>query len=115
MKRNTIIHYNPTLKEKARHLRNKCTLSETLLWSKIRRKSLGYEFHRQVAINEFIVDFYCHELRLAIEVDGSSHEGKYEYDLQRGDILLIQGQGGYLVLSLNVQFGCQIDPKPEDM
>ncbi len=83
MKRNTIIHYNPTLKEKARHLRNKCTLSETLLWSEIRRKSLGYEFHRQVAIDEFIVDFYCHELRLAIEVDGSSHEGKYEYDLQR--------------------------------
>ena len=83
MKRNKIIYYNPNLKEKARRRRIKCTSSETLLWSKIRRKSFGYEFHRQVPIDEYIVDFYCHELRLAIEVDGSSHDSKYEYDLQR--------------------------------
>jgi very-short-patch-repair endonuclease len=49
----------------------------------IRRKSLGYEFHRQVPIDEYIVDFYCHELSLAIEVDGNSHINKYEYDLRR--------------------------------
>jgi very-short-patch-repair endonuclease len=83
MKRNIIIHYNPALKAKARRLRTRCTSSETLLWSKIRRKSLGYEFHRQVPIYEYIVDFYCHELRLAIEVDGCSHEHKQEYDLSR--------------------------------
>ena len=83
MKRNTILHYNPSLKLKARRLRIQCTPSETLLWSKIRRKSLGYEFHRQVPIDEYIVDFYCHELRLAIEVDGSSHDDKQDYDLRR--------------------------------
>jgi very-short-patch-repair endonuclease len=83
MTRNKIILYNPTLKEKARRLRIRCTPSETLLWSKIRRKSLGYEFHRQVPIDEYIVDFYCHELRFTIEVDGSSHINKYEYDLRR--------------------------------
>ncbi|MGD0755694.1 MAG: DUF559 domain-containing protein [Bacteroidales bacterium] len=83
MKHNKIIHYNPSLKAKARRLRINCTASETLLWSKIRRKSLGYEFHRQVPIDEYIVDFYCHELRLAIEVDGSSHINKQEYDLRR--------------------------------
>jgi very-short-patch-repair endonuclease len=55
----------------------------TLLWSKIRRKSLGYEFHRQVPIDAYIVDFYCHELKLAIEVDGSSHDNKQECDLRR--------------------------------
>ena len=44
---------------------------------------MGYEFHRQVPINEYIVDFYCHELMLVIEVDGSSHDNKYEYDLRR--------------------------------
>jgi very-short-patch-repair endonuclease len=80
MKRNTIIHYNHSLKFKARLLRNQCTPAEALLWSKIRRKSLGYEFHRQVPIDEYIVDFYCHELRLAIEVDGSSHDNKQDYD-----------------------------------
>src|ERR1035437_5856880 len=83
MTKNKIIFYNPDLKEKARRLRINCTPSETLLWSKIRRKSFGYEFHRQVPIDEYIVDFFCHELRLAIEVDGSSHINKYKYDLRR--------------------------------
>lgn len=91
MKRNKILYYNPELKEKARILRTRCTPSETLLWSKIRRKSLGYEFHRQVPIDEFIVDFYCHELSLAIEVDGSSHDKKQEYDLRRQRKLELQG------------------------
>jgi very-short-patch-repair endonuclease len=83
MKRNNIIPYNPALKAKARRLRINCTSAETILWSKIRSKSLGYEFHRQVPLDEYIVDFYCHELRLAIEVDGCSHEDKQEYDLRR--------------------------------
>ena len=83
MKRNILIYYNPTLKEKARLLRNNSTFSEILLWLKIKGKALGYEFHRQVPIDEYIVDFYCHELRLAIEVDGCSHVNKYEYDLIR--------------------------------
>jgi very-short-patch-repair endonuclease len=50
------------------------TLGEVLLWQKIRGRQLGYQFHRQIPIGEYIVDFYCHELFLAIEVDGSSHE-----------------------------------------
>jgi very-short-patch-repair endonuclease len=83
MKRNSIIHYNPSLKFRARLLRNQCTPAEALLWTRIRRKSLGYEFHRQVPIDEYIVDFYCHELRLAIEVDGSSHDNKQDYDQRR--------------------------------
>ena len=87
MKRNSIIYYNPSLKEKARRLRNKSTFSEILLWLKIKRKSLGYEFHRQVPLDNYIVDFYCHELSLAIEIDGSSHDNKYEYDLKRQRML----------------------------
>ena len=82
MTRNKLIYYNPKLKEKARHLRIRCTPSETLLWSKIRRKSLGFEFHRQVPIDEYIVDFYCPAKRLVIEIDGSQHFRKEskEYD-----------------------------------
>jgi len=49
-------------------------IPEKRLWQAIRRKQLGVEFHRQVPIDQFIVDFYCHELLLAIEVDGSSHD-----------------------------------------
>jgi len=83
MPRNFIIPYDPALKKKARKLRINCTPSETLLWSKIRRKSLGYEFHRQVPIYKYIVDFYCHELSLAIEIDGSIHNNRHEYDIVR--------------------------------
>ena len=83
MPRNFIIPYAPALKKKARKLRINCTPSETLLWSKIRRKSLGYEFHRQVPIYKYIVDFYCHELSLAIEIDGSIHDNRHEYDIVR--------------------------------
>src|SRR6476469_7514084 len=44
------------------------------MWEAIKRKSLGVEFHRQVPLNNYIVDFYCHELMLAIEIDGSIHD-----------------------------------------
>lgn len=90
-KRNNIIPYNPKLKEFARQLRNNSTLSEVLLWQKIKGKALGIEFHRQVPINEFIVDFYCHEIQLAIEIDGSSHDTKYDYDCRRQGILETKG------------------------
>ena len=72
--KNKIIPYNPKLKELARELRKNSTLSEVLLWIKIKGKAMGVEFHRQVPIDNFIVDFYCHELMLTIEIDGSSHD-----------------------------------------
>ena len=71
---NKIIPYNPALKQLARNLRKESTLSEVLLWQKIKGKALSVEFHRQVPIDNYIVDFYCHELMLAIEIDGNSHE-----------------------------------------
>ena len=81
--KNKIISYNPKLKEYARQLRNNSTLSEVLLWQKIKNKALGVQFHRQVPLKEYIVDFYCHELMLAIEIDGDSHLYKYDYDTKR--------------------------------
>jgi very-short-patch-repair endonuclease len=85
--KNKIIPYNPKLKAYARELRNNSTLSEVLLWKNIKNKALGVQFHRQVPMLEYIVDFYCHELMLAIEIDGDSHLYKYEYDVKRqGDL-----------------------------
>ena len=72
--RNKILPYNPKLKAYARQLRKQGILSEVLLWKQIKNKTFGVEFHRQVPIDNYIVDFYCHELMLAIEVDGSSHD-----------------------------------------
>lgn len=74
--RNKIIPYSSSLKEKARELRKNSTLSEVLFWKEIQNKKLRFQFHRQVPLDEYIVDFYCHELMLAIEIDGSSHDSE---------------------------------------
>ena len=76
MPRNPIIPYDPKLRKYARDLRKNPTRAERVLWSHIRRKRLGVEFHRQVPIDRYIVDFYCHELKLAIEVDGITHNSE---------------------------------------
>ena len=78
-----IIPYNPKLREYAKELRNNSTLCEILLWKQIKNKTLGVEFKRQVPILEYIVDFYCQEIRLAIEVDGNIHDFRYIEDAQR--------------------------------
>lgn len=68
------IHYNPKLTELARQLRNNSTLSEILLWGELKSgKMLGLDFHRQKPIDNYIVDFFCYDLLLVIEIDGSSH------------------------------------------
>ncbi len=77
------IYYNPKLKEKARKLRKEGTLAEVLLWDQLKSKKLGYKFTRQKPIDEYIVDFYCQELQLIIEIDGIKHNDKAEYDKER--------------------------------
>jgi very-short-patch-repair endonuclease len=60
------------------------TLAEVLLWNELKRKQrLGYDFHRQKPIDAYVVDFFCPKLLLAIEIDGASHEGRQEEDIQR--------------------------------
>lgn len=69
-----IIPYNPKLKELARKLRNKSTVSEIKLWQQLKNKQLfGYDFHRQKPLLNFIADFYCYKLNLVIKLDGFSH------------------------------------------
>jgi len=78
------LYYNNNLKLLARNLRNSSTLSEVLLWNCLRKKKLlGYKFLRQKPIGNYIVDFYCTKLLLVIEIDGFTHDNKYEYDINR--------------------------------
>ena len=57
-----------------RSLRAEMPSAESVLWSKLRRRQLlGYKFCRQYSVGTYVVDFYCAELRLAIELDGDSH------------------------------------------
>ncbi len=88
MPRRKIIPYDPALKHLARRLRNNSTLSEVLLWKQLKGKKMGgYAFYRQRPIDRYIVDFFCPELMLAIEVDGSSHDQRGEADLERQERL----------------------------
>ena len=74
MKR-TIIPYNPKLKELAKKLRQNMTFSEVKLWNELKNGQLmGYDFDRQRVIGNYIVDFYCKDLKLALEVDGITHQ-----------------------------------------
>jgi very-short-patch-repair endonuclease len=79
-----IIPYDPNLKELAKKLRKNSTLSEVVLWNALKaRKMRGYSFNRQKPIDRYIVDFYCKELNLVIEIDGISHDFKIESDMKR--------------------------------
>ena len=57
----------------ARALRRRQTDAERVLWHLVRRQQMGVKFRRQHPIDPYVLDFYCHELRLAVEVDGSGH------------------------------------------
>jgi very-short-patch-repair endonuclease len=78
-------HYNKNLKEFARELRTETvSKAEKLLWKAIlSRKQTGERFLRQRPIDNFIVDFFSPALGLIIEIDGSSHINKGEYDFYR--------------------------------
>ncbi|AZQ57845.1 DUF559 domain-containing protein [Maribacter sp. MJ134] len=80
-----IIPYNQDLVAYAKELRNNMTLGEIAIWREIKGKKLGVRFSRQIPIDRYIVDFYCKDLYLAIEVDGSIHfkEGHQEKDMKR--------------------------------
>jgi len=70
-----IIPYNPKLKELAKKLRQNMTFSEVILWNEIKNgQMMGYDFDRQRPIGNYIVDFYCKDIGLALEIDGITHE-----------------------------------------
>ena len=82
------ILYNQELKQRARELRKQGVLSEVLLWNQLKyRKMRGYQFMRQKPIGDYVVDFYCSKLKLVIEIDGESHDGRFSYDMQRQSFL----------------------------
>ncbi|QYF86047.1 endonuclease domain-containing protein [Brevundimonas sp. PAMC22021] len=79
---------------RAKDLRRALTLPEVLLWQAIRGRRLdGVRFRRQHPFGPFIVDFYCSDARLVLEIDGSSHENPNQarHDLRRDAWLAAQG------------------------
>jgi len=74
--------------EQAKKFRKNMTSAEQIFWEHVRnRRYPGYRFRRQQIIDGFIVDFYCSKLKLAIEIDGTVHDDRKEYDKKRDEIL----------------------------
>jgi very-short-patch-repair endonuclease len=74
--------------QRAKELRQELTEEEKLLWQYLRKNRLGgFHFRRQQVIQGFIVDFYCHQAGLVVEVDGGVHEDQVEYDHDRDKVL----------------------------
>ena len=84
------IHSRKSLKDLRRYLRRSPTPAEATLWRALQGSKLeGKKFRRQHSIGKYVVDFYCPECKLAIELDGEKHFNSMasEYDLQRTKFL----------------------------
>ncbi len=76
--------YHPKLKERAKELRLNSTKSEIYLWKHLKGKQIhGFDFHRQKPIDRYIIDFFCCELYLGIELDGYTHNFEEEQNTDR--------------------------------
>ena len=89
MKRRMFYKADPLIFQKARELRNKLTPAEQTLWLRLKEHFPEYKFRRQHPISIYIADFYCHKLKLVIEIDGSIHdstEAKLHDEKRQGDL-----------------------------
>ena len=85
-------HAHPRLRAHAREMRREAAPAEQKLWWKLRDRRLsGFKFRRQQPVGRFIADFYCAECRLAVELDGDTHDGREKYDEARTQWLAANG------------------------
>ena len=98
--RRKIIPYSPNLKALAKSLRKQITYSEVVLWNRLKNfQMMGYDFDRQRPILNYIVDFYCKDLFLVIEVDGITH---YDNNIIQKDAVRDDELAEYNIIVLRV-------------
>ena len=83
--------HEPGTVQRARKLRRAMSLPEVLLWKHLRGKPMGVKFRNQHPCGAFVADFYCHQARIVIEIDGISHDmgDQPEFDAHR-DLFLVE-------------------------
>ena len=85
---------NPQIIDRANHLRRFMTMTERELWKHIRKRKIkGYKFRRQHPVKNMIVDFFCFEGKLAIEVDGEIHQSRYQSERDRERTIMLNSLG----------------------
>ncbi len=77
--------------KRVRKLRAEMSISEQVLWKRIRDKKLAYKFRRQHPIGKYVLDFYCPTLKLCVEIDGEQHQFRVEADNARDSFLMSKG------------------------
>ena len=93
MEQNMFFGASKIIFENAKVLRENMTHAESILWAHLKAKPNGLKFRRQHPLGIFIADFYCHKLKLVIELDGSIHDND---DVKENDEIrqkLIEGDG----------------------
>ena len=98
MKKDMFYKANPLIFSNARELRNKLTPAEQVFWLILKEQFPKYKFRRQHPISIYIADFYCHKLKLVIEIDGSVHNSeesklndkKRQQDLENLNLIVIR-------------------------
>jgi very-short-patch-repair endonuclease len=102
--------FHPVILSHAREMRQPQTAAEATLWQHLRNRNLEYKFRRQHPIERFIIDFYCAELKLCIEVDGDSHLEKeqQQYDAARTEFLESIGRKVIRFTNEDVRFNIQV-------
>ncbi len=92
----------------ARLLRKQPTKAEDILWRQLRGSRFhGAKFRRQVPFDRFVVDFYCHAVKLVVELDGKQHEWFAEYDAERTRVL--ESRGVSVIRFTNVEVEGDLD------
>jgi very-short-patch-repair endonuclease len=98
------------LYEYARDMRKDGTLAEAILWKRLRNRKLdGLKFRRQHPLDKFIADFYCHEKRLVVEVDGDIHNGREAKESDDGRTFELKELGILVIRFTNEEIQHKID------
>ena len=109
MKRNMFQGASALIFQKARDLRNHSTDAENILWLHLRGKQMGYKFRRQHPIGNYIVDFYCHQLKLAIEADGAVHDKQEVSSNDKERQLILENEGLKIIRFTNHEIRYNIE------
>lgn len=89
----------------ARTMRREMTRAEQKLWTQLRANRLeGFHIRRQQVVGDYIVDFYCHQAKLILEVDGSSHLTQVEADQLRQEMLEAMGLKALRLTNIEVMY-----------
>ena len=92
---------------KARRLRREMSKSQKALWQVLRDRRIGYRFKRERPVANYVLDFFCSDVRLCVEVDGEQHDLRQREDAVRDQFLLERG-----IITVRVRsIDCFMDPR----